>query len=91
MAQGAFVLIGGRLGDIYGYRTTLLSGAAFWFVWTLASAFAHNLPTIATFRGLAGAGGGILIPNCVAILSQTFPPGKLRNLSLALFAAMAPM
>lgn len=91
MTQGAFVLIGGRLGDVYGYRYALLGGAAFWTLWILVAAFAHNIVTIAMFRGLAGAGGGFIVPNAVAILSHTFPPGRLRNLSMALFGAMAPM
>lgn len=36
-------------------------------------------------------GGGLMIPNIVALLGITFPPGKKRNLSFALFGAMAPV
>lgn len=42
-------------------------------------------------RGLCGIGGGLMIPNIVALLGITFPPGKKRNLSFALFGAMAPV
>lgn len=32
-----------------------------------------------------------MIPNIVALLGITFPPGKNRNLGMALFGAMAPV
>lgn len=41
--------------------------------------------------GLCGIGGGLMIPNIVALLGITFPPGKKRNLSFDLFGAMAPV
>jgi MFS family permease len=32
-----------------------------------------------------------MIPNIVGLLGITFPPGKKRNLALALFGSMAPV
>lgn len=31
------------------------------------------------------------VPNAVALLTITFPPGKQRNIALAFFGAMAPV
>jgi len=42
-------------------------------------------------RGLCGIGGGLMVPNIVALLGITFSAGKKRNLGLALFGAMAPV
>jgi MFS family permease len=42
-------------------------------------------------RGFCGAGGGLMVPNIVALLGITFPPGRKRNLGFALFGAMAPV
>jgi len=42
-------------------------------------------------RGLCGIGDDLMVPNIVALLGITFPPGKKRNLGLALFGAMAPV
>lgn len=36
-------------------------------------------------------GGGLMVPNIVALLGITFPPGRKRNLGFALFGAMAPV
>lgn len=91
MTQGAFILIGGRLGDVFGQKKVLLIGAAWWVVWSLVSGFAPNFITLAIFRGLTGAGGAFVIPNAVALLAHMFPPGKLRNISMGLFGAMGPI
>lgn len=42
-------------------------------------------------RDLCDIGGGLMIPNIVALLAITFPPGRKRNLGFALFGAMAPV
>ena len=30
-------------------------------------------------RALTGIGGGFMVPNTLALLTITFPPGKMRN------------
>ncbi len=32
-----------------------------------------------------------MVPNAVALLAHTFPPGKQRNIAMGLFGAMAPI
>jgi MFS family permease len=91
LTQGAFVLISGRLGTVFGHKRILTIGAGWWIFWTLATAYATNLIGISFLRALAGMGGGLLVPNAVALLTTNFPPGKQRNLALALFAAMGPV
>jgi MFS family permease len=91
LTQGTFVLIGGTLGAVYGHRNVFAIGAVWWVFWTLAIGLADNLIAMAFLRGLAGIGGGLMAPNAVALLGITFPPGKKRNLSMALFGATAPV
>ncbi|KAJ9149796.1 Aminotriazole resistance protein [Pleurostoma richardsiae] len=91
LTQGSFVLIGGRLGAIYGHKNVFTAGAAWWILWALAGGFSTNLISMCLFRGLCGVGGGLMVPNIVALLGITFPPGKKRNLGFALFGAMAPV
>ncbi|KAB8073643.1 MFS general substrate transporter [Aspergillus leporis] len=91
LTQGAFVLIGGRLGAVYGHKNIFASGCVWWVLWALCGGFANNLVSMCFMRGLCGIGGGLMIPNIVALLGITFPPGKKRNLGFALFGAMAPV
>lgn len=91
LTQGSFVLVGGRLGSVYGHRNLLAVGCFIWLVFTLSSGFAKSIVVLCALRGLTGIGGGLMVPNAVGLLGITFPPGKQRNLSLALFGAMAPV
>ena len=91
LTAGAFVLMSGRLGSVYGHGRILLLGASCWVVWSLINAFCNNFIAFNVARGMAGAGGALVVPNAVAIIGMTFPPGAARNRYLGLFGAGAPM
>ncbi|BCS20957.1 uncharacterized protein APUU_21389S [Aspergillus puulaauensis] len=92
LTQGTFVLMSGRLGDVYGHRRMLLGGGAWLVVCSFISAFCHsNFFAFVTMRALAGLGGASIMPNAVAMITITNPPGRVRNLSLGFFAASAPL
>ncbi|KAI0198163.1 MFS general substrate transporter [Astrocystis sublimbata] len=91
LTQGTFVLIGGRLGGIYGHRNVLIIGALWWVLWSALGGYADSLFAVSIFRGLCGVGAGIMTPNIIALIGINFPPGKKRNLGFALFGAMAPV
>ncbi|KAK4118841.1 MFS general substrate transporter [Parathielavia appendiculata] len=91
LTQGTFVLIGGRLGAVYGHKTILAAGALWWVVWALAGGYATDLVSMCLMRGLCGMGGGLMTPNVVALIGVNFPPGRVRNLGMALFGAAAPV
>lgn len=91
LTSGTFVLIAGRLGAVYGHKLILTLGCAWWIVWNFGCGFAPNLVSLCIMRGLAGIGGAFMVPNSVALLGITFPPGRRRNLAMGLFGAMAPV
>ena len=91
LTQGAFVLISGRLGAVYGHKRLLILGCAWWVLWIIATPYADGIVGVSIMRALAGVGGGVMTPNAVALLGITFEPGKRRNLAMALFGAMAPV
>lgn len=91
LTAGAFVLMSGRLGSIYGHARVLLLGAAWWIVWTLVNGFCNDFVAFNVVRALSGMGGAMVVPNAVAIVGTTFPPGRMRNRCLGLFGAGAPV
>jgi MFS family permease len=91
MTQGAFVLVGGRFGDVFGHKNVIIGGAIWWVIWSIVTGFAKSIVTLSLFRALTGIGAGLIVPNAVALLGHTFPPGIWRNTSMALFGAMAPI
>jgi MFS family permease len=91
LTQGAFVLIGGRFGSIYGHKNVLLAACIWWSIFSLGSGFAHNIVALIALRALTGIGGAFMTPNAISLLTINFPPGKLRNISVGFFGAMAPI
>lgn len=91
LTQGTFVLMSGRMGAVYGHKNMLLAGGAWLTVCTLACGFSDNFIAFATLRALSGIGGAFIMPNAVAMLAITNPPGRTRNLSLGFFSASAPL
>ena len=91
LTAGAFVLMSGRLGSIYGHGRILLLGASWWVLWSLINAFCTNFIAFNLARGMTGIGGALVVPNAVAIIGMTFPPGAMRNRCLGFFGTGAPM
>lgn len=50
-----------------------------------------SLVTLCVMRGLTGIGGALMVPNALALLTINIPPGKMRNIAVAFFGAMAPI
>jgi MFS family permease len=82
---------GGRLGAVYGHKHVFTAGCVWWTLWAFCGGYSNDLISMCIMRALCGVGGGLMIPNIVALLGITFPPGKKRNLGFALFGAMAPV
>src|SRR6266480_806119 len=68
----ALLLMGGSLGDYYGRRRIFIAGVA---IFSLASAwcgFATNVRELIFARAMQGAGGALLVPGSLAIISASF-------------------
>lgn len=87
----AFMVLGGRLGDIFGLRIVFIIGAIVFSAASALAGLAQDLPWMITARAIQGAGAALMMPTAVAIVSATFPreeKGKALGL-LAGFAAFA--
>jgi MFS family permease len=91
LTQGTFVLVGGRVGAIYGHKNAVLVAGVVWVIFHLVAGFMRNLVALCVMRALAGIGGAFILPNAIALLTITFPPGRVRNISVGLFGSMAPV
>ena len=93
LTVGTFILIAGRWGDLYGHKLIFVIGY-FWFsTWSLVAGFSvysHSLIFFEVCRALQGIGPALLLPNGIAILSRTYPPGPRKEMILSIFGATAP-
>ena len=88
---GCFLLLWGRIADIYGKRKIFVLGSAWVTATTLVNPFVPNEIGFDIFRALQGLGAAANVPTAIGILGTTFPPGKAKNYSFSAYAAGAPL
>ena len=69
----------------------LLLGCLVVITFSFACGFSTSFIAFNVLRALSGIGGAFIMPNAVAMIGITNPPGYARNLSLAFFGASAPI
>jgi EmrB/QacA subfamily drug resistance transporter len=89
LAFGGFLLLGGRLGDLYGRRRTFMIGLTIFAVASLAGGLAQSEALLLTSRGVQGLGAALASPAALALITTTFPAGPARNRAFAVYAAMS--
>ncbi|KAG0212644.1 hypothetical protein BGX33_003426 [Mortierella sp. NVP41] len=85
LTYSAFLLVGGRMGDLFGHRRVFLAGTAWFAVWSLVCGFARNPIFMSFSRGLQGVGAGLAIPSAMALLTTSYPLGPERNYAMSWF------
>ncbi|WP_404338331.1 MFS transporter [Sphingomonas sp. MMS12-HWE2-04] len=81
-------LIGGRLADRIGRRPVLVLSLLVLGVFSIASALAGGLPQLLAMRFITGLGLGGALPNILALVNETSPPGKTATRVTMLGSAM---
>ncbi|KAG9017798.1 hypothetical protein FRB93_004609 [Tulasnella sp. JGI-2019a] len=91
LTGGCFLLLLGRLADVYGRKRAFLLGIAWFTVWAIACAVAKTAVQLSLFRAFQGIGVAAATPAAIGILAQEFPPGRMRSFAFATFSCGAPM
>ncbi|MCW2758036.1 MAG: transporter [Nocardioidaceae bacterium] len=87
IAMASGLLIGGRLGDIYGRRTMFLIGMAGFTAMSLLCALAQSPEMLITFRVLQGLIGAVMLPQGLGMIKEMFPPDEIAGA----FGAFGPV
>ncbi|GGM52475.1 MFS transporter [Longimycelium tulufanense] len=83
-----FLLLGGRLADLYGRKRIFLVGLALFAGSSLVGGLAGNLGTLVAARATQGLGAAVLAPATLTILTTTFREGAQRTRALATWTAV---
>jgi len=89
LAFGGLLLLGGRLGDLYGRRRLFMSGLTLFAIGSLLGGLAQNEALLLGSRGLQGVGAALAAPAALALITTTFPAGPQRNRAMAAYATMS--
>ena len=88
LAFGGFLLLGGRLADLFGRRRMFISGLLLVACASLAAGFAANEGQLIAARVGQGLGGAIISPSALSIVATTFRDGAERNKALGAWGAV---
>jgi EmrB/QacA subfamily drug resistance transporter len=86
---GGLLLLGGRAGDILGRRRVFVFGLLLFSAASLVGGFATSQWWLLTARAVQGAGGAVIAPTALALITTNFPEGGERNRAFGVYAAMA--
>ncbi|WP_020393197.1 MFS transporter [Kribbella catacumbae] len=89
LAFGGLLLLGGRIGDIFGRRKVFMFGVVLFGIASFLGGIAQNETILLVSRILQGLGAAAASPNALALITTTFPAGKERNRAMAVYAAMS--
>jgi EmrB/QacA subfamily drug resistance transporter len=91
VAFGGLLLLGGRIGDVYGRRRTFLVGVAAFTLFSLLGGLATSPLLLVIARALQGLGAAFAAPSVLALVTTSARDEGARNRALALFSAIASM
>ena len=93
LTTGTFIVVAGRLGDMFGHKKLFVTGFLWFGFWSLIaglSNYAHSEIFFDVCRALQGIGPAMLVPNSLAILGRTYPPGRRKEMIFSIYGATAP-
>jgi EmrB/QacA subfamily drug resistance transporter len=87
LTLGAFLLVGGRAGDLYGRRRVLVGGLLIFALASLAAGLAPATAVLLAARAVQGIGAALAIPAALALLAATFRQEREREWALGRLSA----
>ena len=89
LAFGSLLLLGGKLGDLFGRKWTLIGGLIGFALASAIGGIAQSFGMLVAARALQGAFGAILAPSALGLLTVTFQGSPDRPKAFGIFSAIA--
>ncbi|MDX6349686.1 MAG: hypothetical protein QOF84_4476 [Streptomyces sp.] len=84
LPSGGFLLLFGRIADLYGRRRLFLSGLALFAVASVLATLAWSPGVFLAARAVQGLGAAVIVPTGMSLLTTTFPEGPQRERALGI-------
>jgi EmrB/QacA subfamily drug resistance transporter len=89
LAFGSLLLLGGRLADLFGRKTTFIIGIVGFAAASAVGGAAQSFTMLVTARTIQGLFGALLAPAALSLLTTTFTGVKERARAFGVFGAIA--
>ncbi|MBN8888084.1 MAG: DHA2 family efflux MFS transporter permease subunit [Rudaea sp.] len=86
---GGFLLLGGRLGDLYGHRKWFLIGIAGFALTSLACGLAHSQEMLIVARAAQGIAGAVIAAVALSLIMDLFPEPVERAKAMGVYSFVA--
>ena len=86
---GGFLLLGGRIGDLFGRRRLFLVGLVLFAFASFMGGIAQSALWLILARATQGLGAAIISPTSFSLITTTFHEGPARNKALGVVGAVA--
>ncbi len=82
---GGFLLLGGRLGDLYGHRRLFLAGLTLFTVASLACGLANSQALLIVARAVQGLGGAVVSAISLSLIMNLFTEPAERAKAMGVY------
>jgi len=89
LVMASFMLLGGKIGDLYGRKKTFILGASIYGIGTLLAAISPNIATlIIGWSIIEGIGAALMMPATMSLLIANYS-GKDRKIGFGIWGGIA--
>jgi EmrB/QacA subfamily drug resistance transporter len=88
ITYGGFLLLAGRLADLFGRRRVFMIGVVIFTVASLFCGLAWSETVLIASRAVQGLGAAVITPSALSIVMTTFDEGAERNKALGIWGAL---
>jgi EmrB/QacA subfamily drug resistance transporter len=82
---GGFLLLGGRLGDLFGSRKLFLLGLVFFTIASVGCGLARSQSMLVIARGIQGLGGAVVTAVALALIMNLFTDSRERAKAMGIY------
>ena len=86
---GGLLLLGARIGDIFGRRKVFAWGIAVFTAASLMGGLAQSAEWLLIARAVQGIGAAVAAPSTLALLMMTFQEARARGRAVALYSSIS--
>ena len=86
---GGLLVLGGRIGDLFGRRRMLVAGLVLFSLASLAGGLSGSIAVLVAARAAQGVGAAIVAPASLSLITTSIPEGPARTRALGMYGATA--
>ncbi len=86
---GGLLVLGGRIGDLFGRRRMFVVGLVIFSLSSLAGGLAHGIGVLIAARAVQGIGAALVAPAALSLITTSVPEGSQRTRALGFYGATA--